>query len=108
MRPLIQSCIVPTIPNKINWPEVLLELQAESVAYVVASYYGIDTSDYSFAYLASWSDDKDTLTDLEAQLDIVQQEYQKFNGSHGPTTGAVAPDAGKTNQASVWAEAPKV
>lgn len=54
------------------------ELQAESVAYVVASYYGIDTSDYSFDYLAGWSKDKETLTDLEAQLDIVQQEAKSL------------------------------
>ncbi|MDA5414542.1 ArdC-like ssDNA-binding domain-containing protein, partial [Streptococcus thermophilus] len=33
------------------------ELQAESVAFVVASHYGLDTSDYSFGYLANWTDD---------------------------------------------------
>ncbi|WP_430595935.1 PBECR4 domain-containing protein [Streptococcus gallolyticus] len=54
------------------------ELQAESVAYVVASYYGIDTADYSFDYLAGWSNDKETLADLEAQLDIVQQEAKSL------------------------------
>lgn len=54
------------------------ELQAESVAYVVASYYGIDTSEYSFDYLAGWSNDKETLADLEAQLDIVQQEAKSL------------------------------
>ena len=54
------------------------ELQEESVAYVVASYYGIDTSDYSFDYLAGWSKDKETLADLEAQLDIVQQEAKSL------------------------------
>lgn len=54
------------------------ELQAESVAYVVASYYGIDTADYSFDYLAGWSNDKETLADLEAQLDIVQQETKSL------------------------------
>lgn len=54
------------------------ELQAESVAYVVSAYYGLDTSDYSFGYLASWSDDKETLADLEAQLDIVQQEAKSL------------------------------
>lgn len=54
------------------------ELQAESVAYVMSSYYGLDTSDYSFGYLASWSDDKETLADLEAQLDIVQQEAKSL------------------------------
>lgn len=54
------------------------ELQAERVAYVVSAYYGLDTSDYSFGYLASWSDDKETLADLEAQLDIVQQEAKSL------------------------------
>ncbi|MGV3293860.1 PBECR4 domain-containing protein [Streptococcus pluranimalium] len=54
------------------------ELQAESVAYVVSAYYGLDTSSYSFGYLASWSDDKETLADLEAQLDIVQQEAKSL------------------------------
>lgn len=50
------------------------ELQAESVAYVVANHYGFDTKDYSFGYLASWVDDKQALSDLETQLDIVQKE----------------------------------
>lgn len=48
------------------------------MAYVVSAYYGLDTSDYSFGYLASWSDDKETLADLEAQLDIVQQEAKSL------------------------------
>lgn len=50
------------------------ELQAESVAYVVANHYGMDTSSYSFAYLANWSKEPDSLADLEAQLAVVQQE----------------------------------
>ncbi|WP_458864012.1 DUF6782 family putative metallopeptidase [Streptococcus suis] len=50
------------------------ELQAESVAFVVSSHYGLDTSDYSFGYLASWSKDKTGLSDLEGQLAIVQKE----------------------------------
>lgn len=50
------------------------ELQAESVAYVVANHYGFDTKGYSFGYLASWVDDKQALSDLESQLDIVQKE----------------------------------
>ncbi|MCQ9211709.1 MULTISPECIES: PBECR4 domain-containing protein [unclassified Streptococcus] len=65
-------------PQKEQLTRSTAELQAESVAYVVASYYGIDTSDYSFAYLAGWSDDKETLADLEAQLDIVQQEAKSL------------------------------
>ena len=65
-------------PQKENLTRSTAELQAESVAYVVASYYGIDTSEYSFNYLAGWSNDKETLADLEAQLDIVQQEAKSL------------------------------
>ena len=50
------------------------ELQAESVSFVVASHYGVDTSDYTFGYLASWSQDKVGLSDLEGQIKIVQKE----------------------------------
>ena len=50
------------------------ELQAESVAFVVASHYGLDTSEYSFGYLATWTDDPNGLSDLEGQIKIVQKE----------------------------------
>lgn len=65
-------------PQKENLTRSTAELQAESVAYVVSSYYGIDTSEYSFNYLSGWSVDKETLADLEAQLDIVQQEAKSL------------------------------
>lgn len=54
------------------------ELQAESVAYVVANHYGLDTSEYSFAYLAGWSRDPEALSDLEEQLSIVQKEAKSL------------------------------
>lgn len=50
------------------------ELQAESVAFVVASHYGLDTSEYSFGYLANWTQDPRGLSDLEGQIKIVQKE----------------------------------
>ena len=65
-------------PQKENLTRSTAELQAESVAYVVSSYYGIDTSEYSFNYLSGWSADKETLADLEAQLEIVQQEAKSL------------------------------
>jgi len=34
------------------------EIEAESVAYIVSQYYGYDTSDYSFAYLKNWGEEK--------------------------------------------------
>lgn len=46
------------------------EVEAESVAFIVCRNFGIDTSDYSFAYLASWSSGKD-LPELKESLDII-------------------------------------
>lgn len=54
------------------------ELQAESIAYVVANHYGIDTSDYSFGYLHNWSQDKQGYEDLENQLKVVQAESKSL------------------------------
>ena len=46
------------------------EVQAESVAFVVADHYGIDTSDYSFGYIAGWSTGKETPELKESLGDI--------------------------------------
>jgi len=48
------------------------EVQAESVAYVVCCALGLDTSDYSFGYIAGWSRDKDTKT-LTTHLTVIQK-----------------------------------
>ncbi|MBR3363338.1 MAG: ImmA/IrrE family metallo-endopeptidase [Solobacterium sp.] len=48
------------------------EIEAESVAYIVSTHYGIDTSSYSFGYIASWSKDKDLAT-LKTSLQAIQQ-----------------------------------
>ena len=48
------------------------EVEAEAVAYTVAQHYGIETSDYSFAYIAGWSKDKDT-PELKASLDRIRK-----------------------------------
>lgn len=47
------------------------EVEAESVAYVVCQRLGIDTSDYSFGYVAGWSRDK-KLDELKAALGTIQ------------------------------------
>ncbi|XZL95924.1 LPD25 domain-containing protein (plasmid) [Clostridium perfringens] len=49
------------------------ELEAESVAYIVTKHFDIDTSDYSFGYLASWSKDKE-LSDFKDCLKTIQKE----------------------------------
>lgn len=48
------------------------EVEAESIAYVVCQHYGIDTSDYSFAYVATWSADKE-VPELKASLDTIRR-----------------------------------
>lgn len=49
------------------------EIEAESTAFVVCSHYNIDTSDYSFGYLAGWSSDKE-LSELKGSLEIIQKQ----------------------------------
>ena len=48
------------------------EVQAESVAYAVCQHYGLDTSDYSFGYVAGWSSGKD-LKELKASLETIRK-----------------------------------
>lgn len=48
------------------------EVEAESVAYVVCQHYGIDTSDYSFGYVAGWSSGKE-VRELKASLEIIRK-----------------------------------
>ena len=47
------------------------EVQAESVAYVVCNTYGIDSSEYSFGYIAGWSSNKE-MSELKESLSIIQ------------------------------------
>jgi antirestriction protein ArdC len=49
------------------------EVEAESVAYTVCSHFGLDTSDYSFGYIAGWSGDKE-LAVLKSSLDTIRGE----------------------------------
>jgi antirestriction protein ArdC len=49
------------------------EVQAESVAYTVCAHYGLDTSDYSFGYIAGWSGDKE-LDTLRQSLETIRSE----------------------------------
>ena len=53
------------------------EVQAESIAYVVCQHYGLDTSDYSFGYVAGWSSSKE-LTELKGSLEIIRSTATKL------------------------------
>ena len=44
--------------------------EAESIAYVVCQHFGIDTTDYSLAYVASWSKGTE-LAELKASLNVI-------------------------------------
>ena len=69
------------------------EVEAESVAFIVSYHYGIDTSDYSFGYIAGWSDGKENnefktsltriqqaanemITDIDEQLEEIRKERE--------------------------------
>lgn len=47
------------------------EVEAESVAYVVCQHFGVDTSDYTFGYVAEWSKGRE-LAELKASLDTIR------------------------------------
>lgn len=48
------------------------EVEAESVAYTVCQHYGIETSDYSFAYVATWSQGKE-MPELKESLNTIRE-----------------------------------
>ena len=48
------------------------EVEAESIAYTVCQHFGIDTSDYSFGYIAGWSSGRDT-KELRASMDTIRR-----------------------------------
>ena len=81
------------------------EVQAESVAYAVCQHYGLDTSDYSFGYVAGWSSGRE-LDELKSSLETIRstaaeiinsidehlQEIQKERDKEQTQKEAAAPD----------------
>ena len=64
--------IDPNDPEQSNRPDSRTrEVQAESVAYAVCQHYGLDTSEYSFGYVAGWSSGRE-LAELKASLEIIR------------------------------------
>jgi hypothetical protein len=62
----LHSTVDPTIDRATK------EVQAESTAFVVSNHFGVDTGDYSFEYIASWSSGKE-LAELKFSLDTIQK-----------------------------------
>ena len=78
------------------------EVEAESIAYVVCQKLGIDTSDYSFGYIAGWSEGKDC-RELQASLQLIQtnaramireieQELERMQIDRSDRIGYALPD----------------
>ena len=85
------------------------EVQAESVAYAVCQHYGLDTSDYSFGYVAGWSSGRDLdelkssletirstaaeiINSIDEHLQEIQKERDKEQAQKGTTIEAAEPD----------------
>lgn len=49
-----------------------MEVQADSIAFVVCEHYGLDTGNYSFPYVAGWSSDK-TVPELKSSLETIRK-----------------------------------
>ena len=59
--------------EKDNMPDARTrEVQAESVAYTVANYYGLSTESYSWGYIAGWSSTKE-MSELRASMLVIQE-----------------------------------
>jgi len=82
------------------------EVEAESIAYTVCQHYGLDTSDYSFGYVATWSGGKE-LDVLKASLDTIRKEadaiitevdkhFAELTQSKEQTAEKPAPEQGDT------------
>lgn len=56
------------------------EIQAESTAFIIANKYGIDTSEYSFPYIASWANGKE-LSTLKSFLNEIQTAAREISNS---------------------------
>lgn len=54
------------------------EFEAESVAYIVANHFGIDTSNYTFGYLSSWTDEGRKIEMFTTALENITKEAQSL------------------------------
>ncbi len=60
-----------THPDQVEKDRHTEEVEAESVSYAVCAYYGIETGENSFGYIASWSKGKE-LKELRASLETIR------------------------------------
>ena len=63
--------IAETDQKNLHKDQATREVEAESIAFVVCEHFGLDTADYSFGYLGSWSSNKE-LPELKASLQVIR------------------------------------
>jgi hypothetical protein len=70
-----------------------LEVEAKGTAYAVLSYFGVDASDYSFAYVAHWAEQKEV---VKAVLSSIQKTAREIIEAveNGNSQQTVADDRG--------------
>lgn len=66
-----------TMETRDNYTTNAKEFQAEMAAYVVCSYFGLDTSEYSFRYISSWTKDVE-LKDKEKLISEVRETVKEY------------------------------
>lgn len=59
----------------------LCELEAESTAFCVLDYFGLDSSNYSFGYIANWNRDKDAIVELKQSGQAIQSAVSQIIGA---------------------------
>lgn len=69
------------------------EVQAESIAYTVCAYFGIETGENSFGYLASWSQNKE-LKELKESLDVINKTSSELITAIEKNYKAIAKERG--------------
>jgi hypothetical protein len=79
--------LLHTDPPGMYLPRPLKEVEAESVAYVVASAHGMPTGDYSFPYVASWAGEAGAKAVQATQIRVAKTSRQIIESSTAPHTG---------------------
>ena len=60
-----------TSKKNLHKDQATREVEAESIAFVVCEHFGLDTADYSFGYVSSWSSNKE-LPELKSSLQVIR------------------------------------
>ena len=82
------------------------EVEAEAVAYTVCQRYGLETSDYSFGYIAGWSSDKET-KELKGSLETIRSTAADMIESIDEKLKQLAQEKAKVAEVAVEAETEK-